>query len=200
MSDFDDIDWIAVHKRLVGFAEGLCGGAAATFDCGLSPEDIVDEVWEAFSGSPDALGWKKKKGGLENYFFTVVRNKWIDHLRRTGKVAGSFDDNSFSTKAHRKRQGTDPEANAEYKSFVGKMYELVGADQDLRDLIAATEMIDGGHNVNQQLAEVLDKAPGEVVNLKRRLLNVEGIRELYEQRRQAIRSSRPIPGSIVRQH
>jgi hypothetical protein len=53
----------------------------------------------------------------------------------------------------------------------GKMYEAVGDDQDLRSLIAATELTTGEHNVNQELAEILGKTVRQVVNLKRRLLN-----------------------------
>ena len=84
----------------------------------------------------------------------------------------------------RRRAETDPLAKIEREKLVSKMYELVGDDRDLRDLIAAEDLTDGGYNVNQQLGEAMDKTSQEVVNLKRRLLNVDGIKELYEQRRQ----------------
>ena len=184
VSRFDHIDWTALYKKLRVFADRLCGGAAATFDCGLSGEDVVGEVLEEFFESPDGLGWRKKKGTLENFLFKVLQNKVIDHLRRSKKVADPLDDTSFSPKAMHRHAETDPLAKIQREQLVCKMYELVGDDRDLRDLIAAEDLTDGGYNVNQQLGEAMDKTSQEVVNLKRRLLNVDGIKELYEQRRQ----------------
>ena len=59
----------------------------------------------------------------------------------------------------RRRAETDPLAKIEREKLVSKMYELVGDDQDLRDLIAAEDLTDGGHKVNQQLGEAMDKTP-----------------------------------------
>ena len=185
-----DIDWEVLGKKLRISADRLCRGAAATFDCGLSGEDLVSEVLQKFFDSPNGLGWTKKKGTLENFLFKAVQHKRIDHLRRNKKVAGSLDDTSISLKGMRSRAETDPLAKIEQEKLVSKLYELVGDDQCLRDLIAAVELTDGGHNVNQQLGEIMDKTPQEVVNLKRRLMYVEGIRELlYEQRKRKMRPS-----------
>ena len=184
MSRFNNIDWTALYKKLRIFADRLCERADATFDCGLSGEDVVCEVLEKFFESPNGLGWTKKKGTLENFLFRAVRNKVIDHLRRDRKIAGSLDDKSISLWPLRSHAETDPLARIEWEKTVSKMYELVGDDQDLRDLIAAVDLTDGGHNVNQQLAEIMDRTPQEVVNLKRRLMKVEGVKELlYEQRK-----------------
>ena len=189
VSRFENIDWTALYKKLRISADRLCGGATATFDCGLSGEDVVCEVLGKFFESSNGLGWTKKKGTLENFLFKAVQNKVIDHLRRDKKVAGSLDDVGISLKAMRRRAETDPLAKIEREKLVSKMYELVGDDQDLRDLIAAEDLTDGGHKVNQQLGEAMSKTPREVVNLKRRLLSVEGIRELlYEQRKPKMRS------------
>ena len=189
VSRFGNIDWAVLYKKLQIFADRLCGGANATFDCGLSGEDVVCEVLEKFFESSNGLGWTKKKGTLGNFLFKVVQNRVIDHLRRNKKMAGSLGEAGISLKAMRRRTETDPLAKIEREKLVSKMYELVGDDQDLKDLIAAEDLTDGGHKVNQQLGEAMDKTPQEVVNLKRRLLNVEGIRELlYEQRKPKMRS------------
>ena len=47
-----------------------------------------------------------------------------------------------------------------------------------RNFIIATELTDGGHNINQQYADLMQKTPQDIVNIKRRLLNVKGIKEL----------------------
>ena len=189
MSRYKDIDWTPLYKKLRIFADRLCRGADSTFDCGLSGEDVVCEVLEMFLNSPNGLGWTKKKGTLENFLSKVVQNKVTDHQRRNKKVAGSLDEEGNLLKAMRNRTENDPLAKLGWESLVSRMYELVGDDQDLRDLISAVELTDGGHNVNQQLAEAMDKTPQEVVNLKRRLMNVKGFRELlYEQREPKKRS------------
>ena len=184
MSRFEDINWSALYKRLRIVADQLCRGANRTFDCGLSGEDVVGEVLEKFFESSNGLGWTKKKGTLENFLSKVVKNKVIEHLRRNKKIAGPLDDSAISLKPPRSHAEIDPLAKNQWERLVTKMYELVGDDQDLRDLIAAVDLTGRGHNVNQQLGEAMDKTPQEVVNLKRRLMNVEGIRELlYEQRK-----------------
>ena len=190
MRRFENIDWTVLYKRLRIVAGWLCKNANATFDCGLSADDVVGEVLEEFFESSNGLGWTKKKGTLENFLSKVVKNKVIEHLRRDKKIVGSLDDSGISLKRMHSHAETNPLAKVEGDKLVLKMYELVGDDQDLRDLIAAADLTDGGHNVNQQLGEVMDKTPQEVVNLKRRLMNVEGIRELlYEQRKPKKRSS-----------
>ena len=147
MSRFEDIGWTVLYKRLRIVAGRLCRGANATFDCGLSGEDVVGEVLEEFFRSPNGLGWAKKKGTLENFLSKVVKNKVVDHLRRNEKIAGSMDDSGISLKPMRRRAETDPLAKIEQQKFLSQMYELVGDDQDLRDLIAAADLTDGGHNV-----------------------------------------------------
>ena len=90
--------------------------------------------------------------------------------------------NGFTTK--NLKHSYYPAPSEGYKSLEEDMLAFVADDQDLRDLITATGLTDGGHNVNQQLAELMGKSPGDIVNLKRRLLNMKGIKELYEQRRE----------------
>jgi len=46
-------------------------------------------------------------------------------------------------------------------------------------------MTSGGHNVNQELGEILDKTPHQVSKLKERLLKKEGVKELYAARQAA---------------
>ena len=86
---------------------------------------------------------------------TVLRNKFIDHLRRTNKVGGSTDDENFARTLSEK--GSDPSTNAKYKSLVKALLGLVGDDADMQELIIATELTDGGHNINQQYADLMQK-------------------------------------------
>lgn len=154
---------------------------SATFDCGVSEEDLVAETLTAFFESKNGLGWNPKKGArLDTYLCKVLRHRFIDHLRRTRKVGGSLDDEAFAVILS--GAASNPSSSAEYRELLDAMHKMVGGDRDLRDLITATELTDGGHNVNQQLAEILGKSPQDIVNLKRRLLNVKGIKELYGQR------------------
>lgn len=187
-NQFEDVDWAGIYKTLFGHAQSLRWqwNVNQTFDCGVSDEDLVVETLTAFFESKNGLRWKAGKGAkLATYLCTVLHNKFVDHLRRANKVDGSLDDEAFTRK--HLRHSDNPAPSAEYKSLEEDMLAIVGDDPDLRDLITATELTDGGHNVNQQLAELLGKSPHDVVNLKRRLLNVKGIKELYEQRREKLR-------------
>ena len=58
-------------------------------------------------------------------------------------MAGSLDDTGISLKAMSSRAETHPLAKIEREKLLSKMYELVGDDQDLRDLIAAADLTDG---------------------------------------------------------
>ena len=92
---YGDVDWERLLKQLHSNAVFLAGGASATFDCGVSAEDLVNETLGAFFADPNALGWKPKKGKLETFLGKVLKNKFIDHVRRDEHVAGSFDDEQF---------------------------------------------------------------------------------------------------------
>jgi len=156
--------------------------------CLLTSDRLNNETLTAFFAEPNGLGWKPSKGKLETFLVGVLKNKAKDHLRRERFVGGSLDDQD--------RRVPEPSGGANFVEEVAfrdvqeKLYGLVGDEPELRDLIAAVELISGRHNVNQQLGEVLGKTPRQVVNLKRRLLNVPGVKELiYGQRRVAEREA-----------
>ena len=147
-----------------------------SFDMGVLAEDLVKETLTAFLESSNGLGWSEKQGSLETFLGGVLLNKARTHFRRDKKVAGSLDDenHSFPTRDGR----PTPEDEFESNEFVEKLYEAVGDDTDLRDLITAVDLTTGAHNVNQELADAMGKMPREVVNLKRRLMKNRRVLEL----------------------
>lgn len=159
-----------------------------TFDGGQDCEDVVAEVLKDFYRSPNGLGWKQSKGKLEIYLGAIVHNKLLDRLRRQKHVSGSFDDPDFSPPAQKSPGTTAPErAKTNTKDA---LYGLVKADAELRDLITAAELVEGGPNVNQELGQILNKTPRQVSKLKERLLAIDGVKELYAAR-QTAKSTRP---------
>jgi hypothetical protein len=115
----------------------------------------------------------------------VLKKKAVDHLCRQKHVAGSLDDPSRNEAAKGKPRTAAPErARVDIKA---RLYELVRGDKDLEDLLAATELLSGDHNVNQELGVLLKKTPKQVSNLKQRLLSIDGVKELYAERQVARR-------------
>lgn len=169
MNPWSRIDFEHLYKILRVSAEAAVRYAPQTFNMGLSAQDLAHETFSIFLNSPDALGWDPAKGPIEKFLTAVLWKKAKSHLRRHRKVAGSFDDPG-RTRIPVPSVTADT-ANIQFKEFVEKVYEAIGDDQDLRDLIAAAEHTSGAGNVNQQLAEILGKTVPQIVNLKRRLLN-----------------------------
>jgi len=180
---YQDVDFVRLYKVLSLRALAIVRsyGGPDTFDAGFNHEDCVGEVFTEFFDSPDGLGWRESKGAIEAFFGRVLHNKIVDHLRRQKHLGGPVeDDNQTGTKAGR------IEAPERARSdFAAKLYELVGGDTALRDLIAAKEMTSGDHNVNQELGDIMGKTPHQVSKLKDRLLKKEGVRELYAARKAA---------------
>lgn len=178
---YEDIDWPGLLKTLWVCAQRL-RAAAAVFDCGVSPDDLVNETLEAFWSSENALGWTAKKGSIEAFLCTVLKRRFIDHIRRDEKVAGSFDDQKLEYPSSLQSQESPTHDDLSYKEFADKMRSMVHGRKDLEDLITASEMTDGGHNVNEQLAEILETTTKDVVNRKKQLLRVPGMKKLYDER------------------
>ena len=183
MPKYDQVDLPSEHKRLTVAAMSDAHGFPDTFDMGLSVEDVVGEVWLEFFKSPKGLGWNPKKGSLSAFLRVRVKRKLIDHIRRDKKVAGSLDDTDRSDKFPIPHQNPPGPSNCEPAEFRKQILHLVGDDPDLRDLVTATDLVDRGANVNQQLSEILGKPVSEVVNLKRRLLKIPSVRACYEQQK-----------------
>jgi len=186
---YSGVEWEKLWKKLRVYAIALTKSAMAVFDCGISAEDLVSETLAEFFSDPGHLGWTPKKGRLETFLGTVLRNKFIDHVRRDKHVAGSFDDQDFLQGQGLPSRTTGREEDQEASTFADLLRARVKGEKDLEDLITAAELIEGGHNVNQQLAEILSVDTDEVVNRKKRLLRIRGIKELYEQRRKSQEAS-----------
>lgn len=185
MNRFKDQDWSRLYKVLLIQANRVRRSycAAETFDGGQDCEDVVAEVLVAFFKSLDGLGWKESKGKLETYLGAVVRNKLVDRLRRQKHVAGSLDDPDYSAPAQLP-VGTGAPERAK-PDIEAALYDLVEGDSELRDLIAAAGLVEGGPNVNQELGQILSKTPRQVSKLKERLLATDGVKELYAARQAA---------------
>jgi DNA-directed RNA polymerase specialized sigma24 family protein len=190
LNRFQNIDWATLYKVLrVHTAATLRRYRGLdTFDGGQDCEDVVQEVLKDFYRSPNGLGWKQGKGRLETYLGTIVHNKLVDRLRRQKHVSGSLDDPDFSLPAENSHATPAPERAKTHTKDA--LYSLVKGEAELRDLITAAELVEGGPNVNQELGEVLNKTPRQVSKLKERLLEIDGVKELYAGR-QKTKSTRP---------
>jgi hypothetical protein len=178
VADWNNIDFKRLEKVLFIKAIAVVRDASRSFDGGVSAEDLVKETLNAFLDSSNGLGWSEEKGSPETFLCGVLLNKARMHFRREKKVAGSLDaqNHGFPVKDGR----PNPEAQYQLKEFQEKLYEAVGDDAGLRDLIAAVDLTTGAHNVNQELAVAMEKTPSEVVNLKRRLMRNPRVLELLK--------------------
>lgn len=183
MPKFDQVDWVSEHKRLMVAATLDARSFPETFDMGLSVEDVVEEVWLEFFRSPNGLGWNPKKGTLSAFLRRRVNRRVVDHSRRDKKLAGSLDDTDTSRKFRIPHQDPLGSSDLEDAEFREHFLHLVGDDAALRDLVTATEFVERGANVNQQLSEILGRPVSEIVNLKRRLLKIPEVRAYYEQQK-----------------
>ncbi len=174
----EEIDWGDLKKRLTVTAFQVVR-SAQLFDCGVSPDDVVTEVLLEFFESPRALGWNPKKGKLGVFLGVVLKRRLTDHLRREKYVARSSEDEE--SREH-KPDGPVPWRELDYEQFAEQILKEVDGDQELEDYVAASLLVDGGHNMNQQMAEILVVSESEVVNRKRRLMRHKGLKKLYEQR------------------
>lgn len=180
------VNWDRLRKVLCLAARAAVPAVMPIFDCGLDAEDLVGQTLVEFFRSPNALGFSPPKGeltstedvqkSLERFLIVVLKRRAIDHLRRQKHVAGSLDDRGSLPEPSREEAAF---AGVEYASASQKIYGLLEGQDDLKDLVAAAELTTGSHNVNQELANILNKTPDEVVNLKRRLLQYKpAVKEL----------------------
>ena len=169
MNHWDKVDFERLYKVLRITAEAAVRDAPESFNMGFSAQDLAHETFSAFLNSANALGWNPARGPIEKFLAGVLWKKARTHLRRNRKVGGSLDDPKGPQLELARNATVD--SDIEFQNLKDRILAAVGDDQDLKDLIAATEQTSGEHNVNQQLAEILGKPVQEVVNLKRRLLN-----------------------------
>jgi DNA-directed RNA polymerase specialized sigma24 family protein len=150
--------------------------------CGLSAEDLATETLNKYLLSPNGLGWRESKGSLTAFLGTILRNKFIDHLRRQREVARTEDDSDESSPRTESARNLDDDIAA--RELTDRLLNLVKGRKDepeLRDFIYAGSMISEGGKVNQQLADLMGVDEGEVVNRRKKLWRVAGVKELYEE-------------------
>jgi DNA-directed RNA polymerase specialized sigma24 family protein len=179
VADWNSIDFKRLEQVLFIKAMAVVRDASRSFDGGVSAEDLVRETLTAFLESSNGLGWSEKQGRLEPFLCGVLLNKARAHFRHEKKVAGSLDaeNHGFPVVDGRRTHA----AQYESKELFEKLYEAVGDDAGLRELITAVDLTTGAHNVNQELADAMDdKTPPQVVNLKRRLMKNRRVLELLK--------------------
>ena len=162
---YDNINWAAVYTRLHLVASRCADGMADVFD-GVSPEDIVSQVLSTFFESSNGLGWNPANGPLDRFLMGVLKHKIVDRIRRQNRIAGSVDDPEFANRIYLV-QPTNSEESTELSKRID---EAARGDTKLQELVKAVSDIEGGHNINQQLAEELHTSPEDVVNRKKRLV------------------------------
>ena len=159
----------------------LTGGVNVVMHCGLSAEDLATETLNKYLLSPNGLGWRESKGSLVAFLGTILRNKFIDHLRRQKNIVRTEDHSGESLP--RAEIVRNPDDDIAARELGDRLRELVKGRQDeqeLLDFIEAGLMISEGGKVNQQLADLLEVSDGEVVNRRKKLWRVAGIKELFE--------------------
>jgi DNA-directed RNA polymerase specialized sigma24 family protein len=156
----------------------LVGGADLVIDCGITAEDLTNQTLMEFWESDDGLKWKKSKGPLERFLGRVLRNNFIDHIRRNKKLVGSLDDDDFQKRNLPPDQIVEIEGQILSKSCMEAVYGRVKGNKKLEDLVTAASMTTNEGKKNQQMAELLGTTTSDIVNRKKQLLKDPKIRGL----------------------
>jgi len=80
-----------LHAAFALWPAGLTRDQPEVFDA-VSADDLVNETVLEFLRSPNALGWVPARGKLETFLCAVLRNRFIDHLRRHRRYGGPPED------------------------------------------------------------------------------------------------------------
>jgi DNA-directed RNA polymerase specialized sigma24 family protein len=174
----ETVDWPTVMGRLYMAAVRLVGSSDRVIDCGASSaKDLVSEVIEQFYASPNGCGWDGTEAGLTRLLCHMVEMRFIDHVRRDGKIA--IDSETPLATAICRDLGPDEQAAAD--QLRDKLFKAVRGhpkETELRNFIQAATMLTDGSMVDKQMAELLDATVGEVRNWRKMLLRITSIREL----------------------
>jgi len=161
-----------LYKRLWVYAFSLTRVAPDIFD-GVSAADLVNETMLAFLKSPDAMGWQPGKGELPVFLCGVLRHKFLDHLKRHRRIAGSVDDGAFRAALEaRPAPGSGLLGQLAAKQWTASLIRRLSPHRELQEVVAAVAATDGSHNSNQQIAEELGTTPSDVANRKKRILRI----------------------------
>ena len=156
---FERVPWLEVCMRLRAMAGWLTHDQPDVFDA-VSADDLVSETVLEFLRSPNGMGWVPARGKLEIFLCTVLKNKFIDHLRRHQHYGGPVDGDLFAV---------EPEQQLEQQEAVDQVLQHVRGKKELEELVSAITESNGGPCPNQELAADLGITVSEVVNRKKRI-------------------------------
>jgi DNA-directed RNA polymerase specialized sigma24 family protein len=125
---FERIPWLDVYKRLRATAGWVTRDPSVVFDA-VSADDLVSETLLDFLRSPNALGWTPARGKLATFLCTVLRNKFIDHLRRHRRHAVPLEDPDLFA--------VQPERQLEQEEAVEQVMQCVRGRKDLEETVVA---------------------------------------------------------------
>jgi DNA-directed RNA polymerase specialized sigma24 family protein len=156
----DEIDWGAVYRRLKVFAFRIAREMPGVFD-GISADDLVGETIADFLADPDALGWNPTtEDNLTRFLCGVLKNKFMTHKRRSRNREGVADNRPVPV----------PVADPPTKDMMTERIKAAAkGKRDLEELVEASQDIDDGGDINQQLSERLNTTAQDVINRRRRL-------------------------------
>lgn len=180
---YQSVDLDDLWRRLYLYATVLTGGANIVLHCGLSAEDLASEIFNKYLLSPNGLGWRENKGSLTAFLGTALRNRFIDYMRRQREVPRT-EDASDDEGSHQTRSLGNLDDEIAAIELTDRLLSLVKGrkdEQELRDFIEMAAMISDSGKVNQQLASLLGVDEREIVNRRKKLWRVVGVKELYEE-------------------
>jgi hypothetical protein len=137
---------------------------------GVSSDDLAEETLLDFFESADALGWDEQRD-LANFLCGVLRNKFLDRLRRQRRHdGGSVDDPNFNISPP-ESAWEQPSAHSalETQERIDALKTKTNSDGELVELIDAIGDTNGDYNINQQLAEDMGTTVTDIVNRRKRL-------------------------------
>ena len=168
---------------------------SVVIDCGVSAEDLAAETILKLLQSPNGLGWRESKGTLPVFLAAVLRNRFLDHIRRDAKI--EHPDADIVERKPNKSQSaaTTLEEDLALEQLKGHLLNLIkGRDdeRELADFIEAGSMTGSEGKVDQQLADILGVTVGEVINRRKRLWRVAGVGKLREEFRDGRKATKSI--------
>jgi DNA-directed RNA polymerase specialized sigma24 family protein len=152
------IKWAEVWMRLRTIAGWLTHGKPDIFDA-VSTEDLVNETILDFLRSPDGLGWVPERGSLDAYLATILKRRFIDHLRRHNRNGGPVEETALFA--------AEPGHELEQQEAVAQVLKQVQGDTELEELVVAVVESEAGSRLNQELADDLHVSVTEVVNRRK---------------------------------
>lgn len=157
---FERIPWPDIYKRLRAMAYWVTRDQSRVFDA-VSADDLVSETLLDFLNSPNALGWTPNRGKIETFLCTVLRNKFVDHVRRHRRNAGPPEESNLFAVL--------PEHQLEQQEAIDQVMLRIHGRTELEETVVAICECSGDARLNQEVAEGLGITVPEVVNRKKRI-------------------------------